>query len=283
MAQNKAALKSRIKSVTSTKKITGAMELIANAKLQKQRGLMFKNKEYSEALQGMVTEILSGDFEIDNVYLEEKSASSKLFFVFCSDLGLCGGYNINVTKLVSATVNKENDYVILIGKNQYHWFVKNGYKLLNDEAINTDQIEYMDLKKLVEKGLKMFVNNEVGSIEVIYTQFVNNVTFSPAHDKIIPINKEANIDQNGSYKETLFEPSANAILDSLIPMMIQNSIYSRWLQAKTAEQGSRRFAMENATDNATELIDNLVLKFNQARQAAITQEITEIVGGADAL
>ena len=279
MAQNKAALKSRIKSVNSTKKITGAMELIANAKLQKNRNMMLKNKEYSEALQDMISEIITAHETIKNTYLEEKTSPSKLYFVFCSDLGLCGAYNANITKLVQNTV-KEDDYLIVIGRNQYNWLKNHGYHILN-EMVGSDEIEYVQLKQLIQRSMNMFCNNEISSVGVIYTKFINNISFEPEVETILPLNREAN--KVASTREIIFDPKPGIILDSIIPMMVVNSIYYRWLMSITSEQGSRRFAMENATDNAEELVDKLVLQYNQARQAAITQEITEIIGGADAL
>ena len=279
MARNKAALKSRIKSVTSTKKITGAMELIANSKLLKDRNMMTKNKEYSEALQGMISEIITAHETIKNTYLEEKTSPSKLYFVFCSDLGLCGAYNANIIKLVQNTV-KEDDYLMVVGKSEYSWLKNHGYHILND-MIGTDEIGYMELKHLIEESMHMFCNNQVSSVGVIYTKFINNISFEPAVDTILPINREDN--KVASTREIIFDPKPGLILDSIIPMMVVNSIYFRWLMSITSEQGSRRFAMENATDNANELVDKLVLQYNQARQAAITQEITEIIGGADAL
>lgn len=279
MAQNKAALKSRIKSVSATKKITGAMELIANAKLQKERNMLLKNKEYSNALQDMMSEIISAHENIKNTYLEEKTSPVKIYFVFCSDLGLCGAYNANVAKLVSNTV-KEDDLLYVIGKKEYSWFVRNNFHVVN-EMIGTDEIKYDGLKRLVEEAMKKFVNNEASSINVIYTKFINNISFEPYVDQILPINREE--EKNETYREIIFDPKPGPILDSLIPMSVINSIYFRWIQSKTSEQGSRRFAMENATDNANEIVDKLVLQYNQARQAAITQEITEIISGADAL
>lgn len=280
MAQNKAALKSRIKSVSATKKITGAMELIANAKLSKERNLMNKNKEYSETLQEVISEIITSHGKIKNTYLEEKTSPSKLYFVFSSDLGLCGAYNANVIKLVSKEVDKENDSLIVIGRNQYHWFIKNGYNVIND-MIGTDEIKYIELKHMVEESMAKFCNNEVSSIRVIFTKFINTITFEPTVEQILPFSKEGAEEE--SNREIIFDPKPEVILNALIPMTVINSIYYRWIQAKSSEQGSRRFAMENATDNANELVDKLVLQYNQARQAAITQEITEIIGGADAL
>ncbi len=280
MARNKAALKSRIKSVTATKKITGAMELIANAKLSKERNILLKNKEYSTALENMMGEIISAHGNIKNTYLEEKTSPSKLYFVFLSDLGLCGAYNANVIKLANSVINKEEDYLYIIGKNQYSWFTRNEYHVLND-MIGTDEIKYLGLKQLVQDAIEKFRNNEISSINCIYTKFINNITFEPGVDKILPVSREDNT--HDDFKEIIFDPKPELILDALIPMATINSVYYHWVQAKTSEQGSRRFAMENATDNAGELVDNLVLQYNQARQAAITQEITEIIGGADAL
>lgn len=277
MAQ-KAAIKSRIKSINATKKITGAMELIATVKLQKQRNHMLKNREYIGVLKETITNILSGDIDADSPYLKVKDNKKKVVFVFCSDLGLCGGYNINLTKLFEKNVSRD-DEVIVIGTSEYKWF-KERYNVIND-IISSDDLTYPSLKKLSAQVIRKYSNNEIGAIEVIYTKFKNNVSFEPTLERVLPClfpdtNKK-------SHKEILLEPNANNILNHLIPMYVENNIYSRWLEAKTSEQGSRRFAMQNATDNANELTEELTLAYNQARQASITQEITEIIGGADAL
>ena len=145
----------------------------------------------------------------------------------------------------------------------------------------SDTVKYSDLKKIADEAIEMYKNDEVGQIVCLYTHFVNNVTFNAEEEVIIPCKKEKV--EKKSNVETLLEPNAEEILENLIPMMIESEIYAKWLESKVAEQGSRRFAMENATDNAEELTEELLLAYNQARQAAITQEITEIVSGADAL
>lgn len=279
MAQ-KAAIKSRIKSISSTKKITSAMELISSVKLQKQRNMMVKNNGYAEVLRDTVAEILSSDIEIDNDFLRRKEGSSKFVFVFSSDLGLCGGYNGNIIKLAKEHVSKE-DYVVAIGKKNYSFFKNNGYNVVND-MILSDTLTHIELKKIVDSAIQMYRDDKICGIEILYTKFINNVTFEPVLEKVLPGEYKGE-KKEGPAKETIFEPNANEILDSLIPMMVNNEVYAKYLQAKTSEQGSRRFAMENATDNAEELTTQLQLEFNKARQAAITQEITEIVSGADAL
>ncbi|MFV0379659.1 MAG: ATP synthase F1 subunit gamma [Anaerorhabdus sp.] len=282
MAQSKQILKQRIRSINATKKITSAMELIANSKLQKQRSLMEKNRDYALTLKETVKEILHNNKGIDNQYLKEKSSTKKLTILFCSDLGLCGGYNVNMMKLVKEFVIKD-DPIMLIGTKQANWLNNNGYNVIND-VISSDHVTFKDISKLARRSIEMFKEDEISKIQVLYTSFINTVTFKPTLDVLLPYSpdEDAVIEKKVTV-ETLFEPSPNAILDKLIPMAIENIVYSMWMQTKTSEHSSRRLAMENATDNATELNDKLVLAYNQARQSAITQEITEIVGGADAL
>lgn len=282
MAQGKQALKQRIRSINATKKITSAMELIANSKLQKQRNLMEKNREYSTVLKKTVGEILANNQGLDNQFLQEKKSEKRLTFLFCSDLGLCGGYNSNMMKLAHQVLNP-SDPVILIGTKQIHWLELREFNIIN-KHISSDNISFLEIKKLVHRAIDMFKKDEVSSLQVVYTEFVNTVSFNPVMETLLPyFAKGEDLEVKRSNIETIFEPSPNEILNSLIPMMLENVVYSIWMQTKTAEQGSRRLAMENATDNANELNDKLVLAYNQARQAAITQEITEIVAGADAL
>lgn len=282
MAQGKQALKQRIRSINATKKITSAMELIANSKLQKQRNLMEKNREYSTVLKKTVGEILANNQGLDNQFLQEKKSEKRLTFLFCSDLGLCGGYNSNMMKLAHQVLNP-SDPVILIGTKQIHWLELREFNIIN-KHISSDNISFLEIKKLVHRAIDMFKKDDVSSLQVVYTEFVNTVSFNPVMETLLPyFAKGEDLEVKRSNIETIFEPSPNEILNSLIPMMLENVVYSIWMQTKTAEQGSRRLAMENATDNANELNDKLVLAYNQARQAAITQEITEIVAGADAL
>ncbi|MFI3284570.1 MAG: ATP synthase F1 subunit gamma [Erysipelotrichaceae bacterium] len=280
MAVNKQAIKARIRSINATKKITSAMELIANAKLAKQRNMMEKNREYATLLKSTVNAIVLENGRLDHTFLKEKKSNKRIVFVFSSDLGLCGGYNTNMVKLAKNEL-LQDDELIVIGHKQRKAYHKQGFNILND-SVNGDAITFDELKELSNIAIEKFRKDEVSSIHVLFTEFVNTVTFEPSFQTIIPtiIEKEQ---AASMHKETIFEPNAEEILDYLVPMMIQNVIYSIWLQSKTAEQASRRLAMENATDNAEELNDKLVLTYNQARQAAITQEITEIVGGADAL
>ena len=285
MAQSKQALRSRIKSVNSTRKITSAMEMIANAKLFRQRTRMEANREYAERLQQMVNEIVYRNPGLEHELLKPNDSPRKFAIIFCSDLGLCGGYNQNILKLARSELTKE-DPVYLVGTSLYRSMIEEGFNLLNEGPISSDHIQFETLKPLVEEGERQYNQKEVGCVQLIYTRFVNTMTFRPIVDQLLPcVFDESKITDthDGMFIETLFEPSVASILNTLIPMMIQDVAYSDWMESTTSEQGSRRMAMKTATDNADELSEQLLLEYNKARQAAITQEITEIVGGSDAV
>ena len=279
MAGNKAAIKARIRSINTTKKITGAMELISTVKLQRNRNLMEQTVTYADAIEDMVIRLLSSDTKIDSQYLKEREGSKKLYIIFCSDMGLCGGYNINLNKLIFDEVSKD-DYIILLGTKLYPMLQKSGYDLINKEVINSDKVDYRILKKFTDEAIEMFKESKINSINVIYTNFVNNVSFKSEIKRVLPCEIRR---EEKEYKEILFEPDPVSILNDLIPIMAENEVYKLFMESKTSEHGRRRYAMENATNNANDLNDKLLLAYNQARQAAITSEITEIVAGADAL
>ncbi|MBQ6452346.1 MAG: ATP synthase F1 subunit gamma [Solobacterium sp.] len=284
MAQSKQALRSRIKSVNNTKKITSAMEMIANAKLVRQRSRMEANREYAERLQQMVNEIVFRNPGLENALLYPNGSTGKFSIVFCSDLGLCGGYNQNILKLARTEMTKE-DPVVLIGTSLYRLMKEEGFNLIHDEPISSDHLIFETLKPWIEEGEDRYLRNEVGCVQLLYTVFVNTMNFRASVDKLLPCEFVGELPDahDGMHIETLFEPNADTILSSLIPMMIQDVAYSDWMESTTSEQGSRRMAMKTATDNADELGEKLLLEYNKARQAAITQEITEIVGGSDAV
>ena len=276
MAQSKQAIKNRIRSINATKKITSAMELLANVKLQKHRNLMSKNSEYALVLKNTLGNIVASNPDIENKFIVKRTSDRHLVFVFSSDLGLCGGYNSNMMKTLESI---RADEIILVGTHQYSWLVNRGYNVIND-MVSSDSVNFNDLKRLANIAIEKYLNNEIGHIEVVYTKFINTVSFNSEVVELLPL---ADNNIKPSNVETLFEPDCDTILNDLVPMMVHNLLYSLLLETKTSEQASRRLAMENATDNATEINDKLVLAYNQARQSAITQEITEIIGGADAL
>ena len=278
MSGNRAAIKARIKSINATRKITGAMNLISNVKLQKERAKLEKRKTYTEELRDIVDKVFNSEHNFNHAYFNENNAEKKYILLICSDLGMCGAYNANLLKFFLEHAKPE-DYINVIGTNLYKKIENCGFKIQND-VVSSDNQHYVNIKDYAEIAIDLFLRNEINEIDIIYTKFVNTVTFDCDIMRILPLSNKL---QENNINYIYLEPKPIEVLEELIPMMIKNSFYSIYVEAKTAEQGSRRLAMENATDNAEELVEKLTLQYNQARQAAITQEITEIVSGADAL
>lgn len=276
-------IKRRIKSVESTKKITKAMELVATSKLRKTRNQLDELKPYYQGVRETCAEILAANKSIkDSAYLVENKVDRNVYIVISSSLGLCGGYNANIFKAVKDVV-KDDDYIYAIGNKGAYHFQKNhkGQVDAKYSFLNTT-LSFDDVVKLVNEVTAMYRNKEIGSIRIVYTEFVNNLTFTPRIVTLLPIDTNEFENIEITHKCTVFEPSSQEVLDSLIPMYLQAVIYGYLVESVTSENASRRTSMENATDNAEELTEQLLLKYNQARQTAITNEVSEIVAGANA-
>lgn len=276
-------IKRRIKSVESTKKITKAMELVATSKLRKTRNQLDELKPYYQGVRETCAEILASNKLIkDSAYLAENKVDKDVYIVISSSLGLCGGYNTNVFKAVKEVI-KDEDYIYAIGNKGAHHFQRNHKgKVDTKYAFLNSTLTFDDVVKLVSEVTAMYRNKEIGSIKIVYTEFVNNLTFTPRIVTLLPININEFENIEITHKFTVFEPSSQEVLDSLIPMYLQAVIYGYLVESVTSENASRRTSMENATDNAEELTEQLLLKYNQARQTAITNEVSEIVAGANA-
>lgn len=272
-------IKRRIKSVESTKKITKAMELVATSKLRKTRNQLEQSKPYYTNVAQTVAEILANcKGNNDSIYLvENKDIEKEVFIVIASSLGLCGGYNANIFKEIKGAI-KPGDYVYSIGSKATSYLLKNHQGVTDHkfDDLNTT-FDFKDVTKLVAELTKMYREKEISKIKIVYTEFVNNLTFRPRIVTLLPVDPSDFDHIEISKKSTLFEPSPEEVLDSLIPMYLQAVIYGYIIESATSENAARRTSMENANDNADELTEQLLLKYNQARQTAITNEISEIV------
>ena len=282
MAQSMQATKRRIKSVTATKKITNAMELVSTSKLKRAKDNLAGVKVYTDEILNMVGKILSKKIDTSSMYLKETEGKGTLYIIVTSTLGLCGGYNVNTFKEITPKLNKE-DKLLVLGLKGVSYFKHRGidiYKSFEEDSTNN---EYNLSKEVARIALDLYVKGEISKVSLVYTRFVNSVVFEPCIVDLLPVNKEEFRDTEKSMKDTLFEPGTDAIINKLIPMYFEATIYGRLVESHVSEQASRRMAMENATDNASDIIENLQLQYNKARQGAITQEISEVVGGANAL
>ena len=278
MAQSLHKTKRRISSVNSTKKITKAMELVATVKLKRFKNVMLENEAYANELVKIIHSLFEHIEVEDNPYLVESKSDKDLYIVVSSNLGLCASYNNNVFNFVSENVNKDTSVVIPIGYKGANFLSKEGYELDESYVSINEHLDYEDIRKLGEHITREFISGKYRSINLIYTHYVNSLKFVPEEMRIFPL-REVKGDTNIGY-EPIYDPDAKTLVDELIPIYVVSSLYHKIIESQVSEQASRRTAMENANDNADEIIDKLTLEYNKARQAAITQEISEVVSGS---
>ncbi len=281
MAQSRQAIQARINSVSSTKKITKAMQLIASSKLTRQKQIMEENRSYAQGLQELFTMVLKSS-ESNSIYLKGTIDKPAMIFVITSDMGLCGGYNSNIYRMIQEEI-QPTDYVVMIGSRGISWIQKREYALHDRFMDLNEDNAYDNLAKSMQVALDLFERKEISKIQILYTHYKNTLTFVPTLETVLPVSKPEADEKQGLHADMIFEPDKESMLEMMIPMVTKSILYSHFLESKTSEQASRRMAMESATDNADELQNELELVFNRVRQGAITQEITEIVGGANAL
>ncbi len=274
--------KNRIKSVSATQKITSAMELVATSKLKKVKDLNFKITPFKKETINIISSVINNVSDKDYLFFKSPNQTKDLIIIVTSSLGLCGGYNNNIFKYVKENVDISSDLIVLGYKGVSH-FKNNNYHIISEY----NELPPFDVKEnlsslITYKIVKDFKNSKYKSIKMIYTKFINTLTFEPTIFQLLPINPKIFKGKKNN-KELLLEPTAIDVLDELIPFYLTSTIKSLIIEAQLSEQASRRMAMENATDNANELKEQLMLEYNKARQAAITQEISEISGSAEAL
>jgi F-type H+-transporting ATPase subunit gamma len=233
-------------------------------------------------VQQTVAEILeSNKGQVDNAYLKENKDGKTVYIAITSSLGLCGGYNANVLKTIAQEI-QDDDIVYMIGSKGASYLSHRQIEYKTDYLDLNSSLEFKDVTRLVNELTQKYRNKEIKRIKIIYTEFVNNLTFKPRVVTLLPVDTSEFKGITVTNKYTAFEPNPNEVLNQLIPMYLQSVIYGYLVESVTSENASRRTSMENATDNAEELIEELLLKYNQARQTAITNEISEIVAGANA-
>ncbi len=283
MASGLQQTKRRINSVNSTKKITNAMRLVSTAKLKSWKKRLSYNGEYADSLHSLMNVVLQSlTEEQKSTFFTNDDTKGTLFIVITSTLGLCGGYNYNLYKEVVPQINKGKDEVLIIGTKGLSYFKRNGYKV-NDKFVTlASQYDISDIRKIRNEVISRLQMNEISKIKIAYTHFKNSITFIPQVVDIYPIQEDKNYVLSHKEKNMLIEPNAKVILDSLIPLYVESLINSYVIESSVSEFASRSNAMESATDNATDIINKLQIQFNKARQQSITQEITEVVGGANA-
>ncbi|WQQ13462.2 ATP synthase F1 subunit gamma [Mycoplasmopsis cynos] len=277
-------LKNRISVVSSTQKITNAMELVSTSKLRRLRNEYTQVKSYLDTLQDTFNELIA-HVQPNDFYdiFPQNNIESSLYIVITSDLGLCGSYNSNIIKLLTEKI-KQNDKIIILGTKGVGLVLGSSLK---DQVIKSyinigDKLSYKLSNEITKLALEYYTDKKISKINLIYTEFINNLTQTPISLQLFPINVNSYSKTQNQTDSIEFEPNAETVLLETIPIFISSMIYCLSANSKISEMASRRNAMENATSNAGDLIKDLKLEFNRQRQGIITQEITEIVAGADA-
>ena len=277
MAQALNKTKRRIASVKSTKKITEAMELVATVKLKKFKNKMEANQFYVREIESIISHLFNALGDDENPYIKEGKGEQNLVVVINSNLGLCASYNSNVFNFVNNNLNKENDILMTIGIKGELNYEKEGFELVKEYSNLNEKLEYEDVVKLGRFLHSEFMSGKYKTIKLLYTKYINSLRFEPTLINLFPLKDEENTTVVGY--EPIYDPNLKTLIDELVPIWLTSSLYQKLIESTVSEQASRRTAMENANDNADELIDKLTIEFNKARQAAITQEILEVVAG----
>lgn len=280
-------IKRRRQSISSTQQITKAMKLVATVKLQRAKQQAEKSRTYFKCMYDTVTDLLVKAGNIDHPYLRPGQSPRKAVIVITSNRGLAGGYNSNVVKLITQGKLKDEDLVIYsVGKRGRDGLRKK-YEIKADYSDVIDEPAYADAITLGKEILESYLKGEVSEIYLAYTAFKNTVVHIPTMLKLLPVDisehKTEETEKINGRAPMNFEPKAEEALDLLIPKYITSLIYGGMVEAVASENGARMQAMDSATNNAEEMIEDLSLLYNRARQGSITQELTEIIAGANAI
>jgi len=280
-------IKTRINSVNSTKQVTKAMELVASSKMRKAKERALAARPYFATMYDTVKDIATNTRGVRNVFLKQREVKNKCYIVVAGDRGLAGGYNSNIIKLTLNHMGNKNEKIMPIGKKATEYFSKRGYDVLKS-AESVEKCGYEQTLEFANEAMDLYKKGEIDEVYIVYTEFVSPLTQNPKLLKVLPLafekeeNKETK-EQAAKGARVQYLPSAEVVLGHIIPKYVSGIVYDGVIESFASEQAARRTAMSSATDNADTMLSNLELSYNRARQSAVTQEITEIVGGVEAL
>ena len=286
MANSLRAVQSRINSTKSTAQITKAMYMVSQSKVKKAEKTYKSYMDFMQRIASMVSELL--DNEVDEVHplLKPREVNKTAYFIITSDRGLAGSYNSSLFKALDERIkesHKDNNEFITaaIGKQGFAYLKRNNYPLIQDSATYVrDDVMFIDIVPLAKKFVDLYLAGEIDKLVIVYNHYINSLTQEVRFEELLPIKK---VDAKKSNIDYVYETGIEKTLNIILPMYVQDIIYGIILDAKTAEHSARMNSMKNATDNAEEVIDKLELLYNRARQAVVTNELIDIIGGANAI
>ena len=280
MSQEVTKIKKRISSVNGALKVTSAMKLVSTVKLQKWRNKMLANRDYANSLKEAADQVLAFAKKAKTPFnVVNEGTDKNLYVVVSSTLGLCGSYNSNIFRLADVTLKEKDDAIILGNKGMMHFEDGAFTKISGFEEYNSIQNSGI-INSITSFIISEYLKGSYHEIHLIYSEYKNSLVFTPRDLKILPL-EQVDTDTNGF--GPILEPNEKVLVEQLVPIYLKTIVHSKLLESEVCEQAARCNAMDNATNNAKELLDELQIEFNKARQGAITQEITEIVSAANAL
>ena len=278
----------RIKSTKKMKQITKAMNMVSSSKLRRAESNTKRRSLYMEKMQDAITAVAGADKNSRHPMLQQRKVKKSAYLVITSDKGLAGAYNANVLKHLIKDIEEKHaskdDYSILVlGQTGVDFLKNKGYDI-HDSLIDVpDQPSFKEVQAIAKKAIDLYSEEEVDEVKIYFSHFVSVLENTPSTKTVLPLSPEDSSLGHGQLSSYEFEPDKEAILSVILPQYVESLIYGTILDAKASEHATRMTAMKNASDNASEIIDDLSIQYNRARQAAITQQITEIVGGSVAL
>ncbi len=278
-------VKGRMKSIDSTKQITNAMNLVATAKLTKSRENVARTRPFFNTVQETIHSIIGHTNGVSHPFIKSNKVKKATFIVIASDMGLCGGYNANVCKLALENIEKKADAdIISIGKKTREFFKAREIEISEEIIDISENPTYIHADGIASNIIEQYKKGQTGEVYLVYTVFESVIVQTPKIVQLLPLEPEKfGIEAKGQKILMNYDPSPEAVLEYVIPKYITSVIYGALVESAASEQGARMTAMSAATDNAEEMLEDLSIEYNRARQGAITQELSEIVGGAEAL
>ena len=285
MANSLRAVKNRINSTKSTAQITKAMYMVSQSKVKRAERTYKSYQDFMKRIEDVVSAVLyKAKDEYPHSLLVDREIKRTAYFIITSDTGLAGGYNSNIFKALEEKIaesHQSNDDFVTgaIGKKGFNYLKSKGYNLMNDSKVYVrDDVMFMDIEPLAQKFIDAYLNGEIDKLVIVYNHYVNSLTQEVRFEELLPIK---NVKGEESKVDFVYETGIEKTLDLILPMYVQDMVYGVILDAKTAEHSARMNAMKNATDNAEDIIAKLQLMYNRARQSVVTNELIDIVGGAN--
>ena len=272
-------IKNRIRSMESTRQITKAMEMVAASKLRRAQAQVLNSRPYFEILNQTIQDILASNRDFSSSYLKPRPVKKVMYIVIAGDRGLAGGYNSNILKLVQSQIDEKEAIVLPIGKKAVDYFKSHNISTLTESYAEAAGVSIGDCFSIAKQLSTAFLAGEFDEVHVAYTRFHSVLSQVPAAQQLLPLIPEEQSRQEKSHLIS-YEPDSEEVFAAIVPEYLGGILYGAICESRASEQAARRSAMDSATQNADDMIADLSLKFNRARQAAITQEITEIVAGS---